>query len=52
MYISTENGLGWNSTQLWKLIPYIKIKILEISFRNCVSSLLSTHYSVFFLKAH
>ena len=47
-------------TDLLKMV-YIKIllnfgnifyiKILEFSFRNCVSSLLCTHYSAFLLKA-
>ena len=35
-----------NNGQLWKLFSYITIRILKISFRNCVSSLLSTHFSV------
>ena len=43
----TENGLHWNISQLWKLILYNVIKILEISFGNYVSSLLSMHYSDF-----
>ena len=41
-----------NIAQRWKLSSYITIKILKISFRNCVSSLLSTHYKTFPLKAN
>ena len=43
----TENGPCRNIAQLWKLFSYITIGILLISFRNCVSSLLSTHYRKF-----
>ena len=31
---------------------YITIRIFRISFRNCVSSLLRTHYRTLFLQAH
>ena len=43
----TENGSRQNIAQLWKLFSYITIRILKISFRNCVSSLQSTHYRAF-----
>ena len=33
----TENGPRWNIAQLWKLFSDITIRILTISFRNCVS---------------
>jgi hypothetical protein len=48
----SENGPRRNIAQLLKLFSYITIRILKISFRNCVSSLLSTHYRTFFLQAH
>ena len=48
----TENGHRWSIAQLWKLFLYITNRILKISFRNCVSSLLSTHYMAFLLQAH
>ena len=40
------NGSRQNIAYLWKLFSYITIRILKISFRNCVSSLLSTHYKI------
>ena len=43
----TENGTRRNIAQLWKLFLYITIRILKSSSRNCVSSLLSTHYKAF-----
>ena len=43
----TENGPHPNITQLWKLYSYITIRNFSISYRNCVSSLLSAHYSTF-----
>ena len=43
----TENGRRRNIAQLWTLIYYITIWIFKISFRECVSSLLSTHYRTF-----
>ena len=43
----TENGPRRNIAQFWKLFSYITIRILKISFRNCVSSLLITHYRTF-----
>ena len=43
----TENGPHWNFAQLWKLFSYITIRILKISFKNCVSSLLSMNYNSF-----
>ena len=42
-----ENGPRRNIAQLWKLFSYITIRILNLSSRNCVSSLLSTHYRTF-----
>ena len=43
----SKNCLRWNIAQLWKLFSYITIRIMKIPLSNCVSSLLSTHYSVF-----
>jgi hypothetical protein len=43
----TENGSRRNIAQLWKLFSYITIRILKISFRNCVSSSLCKHYMTF-----
>ena len=43
----TEDGSRRNIAQHWKLLLYITIRILKISFMNCVSSLLSTHYRAF-----
>ena len=43
----TENGSCRNIAQLWKLISYDTIRILKISFRNCVTSSLSTHFIAF-----
>ena len=40
----TENGPSRDIAQLWKLFSYITIRILKISFRNSVSSLISKHY--------
>ena len=47
-----EKGSRWNIVQLWKLFSYITIRIFKISFRNCVSSLISMHYKTFLLQAH
>ena len=44
VYGFTENSRRWNIAQLWKLFLYISGSSLEISFWNCVSSLLSTHF--------
>ena len=44
---SFENDPRQNIAQLWKLFSYITIMIFKISFRNCVSSLLSPHYRTF-----
>ena len=43
----SKNGPRRNIAQLWKLFSYLTIMILKISFRNCVSSLLSPHYKTF-----
>ena len=43
----TENDPRRNIAQLWKLFSYITIMILKISFRNSLSSLLSSHYMTF-----
>ena len=43
----TENGPRRNITQPLKLFSYITLKILKISFKNYVSSLLSTHYRTY-----
>ena len=37
----------WNITQLWKLFSYNSVRILKISFWNCVSSLLSTSFYLY-----
>ena len=39
----------WNIALLCKLFSFFTFRILEIYFKNCVSSLLSTHYNVFLL---
>ena len=43
----TENGSRWNIAQLWKLFSYITIRNLKISYRNCASSSLCTHFRTF-----
>ena len=51
VYGFTDNGLRWNIAQLWKSYFLHYNWDFEISFRRCVSSLLSTHYNAFLLQA-